>query len=516
LEFGVESFFSWSRKQPEWQRPWLILGKGPSFERLRDYELSRYSLMSLNHVVDSVKVIAAHMIDIDVVNSCYESIQNNAEVLVLPWVPHKDNRPGNYNLSELIEESEFLAQMNSEGRLLYYHHLPNQMFGGDPLVNVKYFSAEAAIDLLAKAGVSQLRTLGVDGGSSYSSSFSHLTEKTLLSNGRRTFNKQFESFAEIIMNTGVDLAPLDAECPIRVFVATTEAQMLPVKVLEYSIKKHASMTVEVIPIHLSGIDIPEPKDRRNWPRTPFSFQRFLIPELAGFRGRAIYLDSDMQVFKDIKELWTLPFNGAALLAAREDSKSGRRPQFSVMLLDCGKLGWDINTIITQLNSGELSYEDLMYEMSVAEPIKADIDCTWNSLEKFDAKETSLLHYTDMRTQPWVSTENSNGYLWFRDLFEALEKGFISLEFVKEQVDKGFVRPSLLFQVEHHIEDPLLLPKSARISDADFDAAFTHVHAHGARPWTSPRSYIKAVLRQCAQSSGLTRLVKRIKARLDRG
>jgi hypothetical protein len=511
----LKSFFDWYRERISSEKPWLVLGKGPSYQKITDHDLTGFYLVSLNHVVEKVRVTAAHVIDLDVVLACQESIDRNAEVLVMPWVPHVDNKPGTQNLSDLIGSNSFFAHMSEQGRLLYYHHLPKRKFGDDPLVEVAYFSSEAAIDLLAKAGVKSIKTLGIDGGNSYSDSFSHLSDTTLLSNGRKSFNKQFSQLAKTIMKTGVELAPLDIDSPIRIYVATTEAQMLAVKVLEYSIKKHASMSVEVFPLHLSNIEIPKPREQHNWPRTPFSFQRLLIPEIAGYEGKAIYLDSDMQVFKDIKDLWTLPFNGGKVLAVQKQKATGRRPQFSVMVLDCGHLDWDIKEIVKQLDSGELTYESLMYELSIASPIKADIDSVWNSLERFEHGETALLHYTDMSTQPWVSTKNPHGYLWFRDLFEAIDEGFISLAYVKDHIEKGFVRPSLLFQIEHKIDDAFLLPKSARKLDINFNAAYTAIHSHGGKPWVTFAGYLKAIVRKMILVSGLTTLSRRIKAHLDR-
>lgn len=317
------------------------------------------------------------------------------------------------------------------------------------------------------------------------------------------------------MTADVDLAPLAVPSPIRVYVATTEAQMLAVRVLEYSIRKHASMTVEVYPMHLGGVDIPQPRDRKNWPRTPFSFQRFIIPEMAGYKGRAIYLDSDMQVFKDIKDLWSLPFNDAHVLTVREPLESGRRPQFSVMLLDCDRLDWKIQDVVNKLDAGELSYEHLMYDMAIAKAIGADIDSSWNCLERYEEGRTALLHYTDMSTQPWVSTDNPLGYLWFRDLFEAIDCGFISEEYVRGHVDRGFVRPSLWFQVTHRIEDPFLLPREAKLSDKDYKAAFTSVHAHGASAWLTTGAFIKAIFREGSRKTGITALRRRVNAYFDR-
>jgi hypothetical protein len=259
----------------------------------------------------------------------------------------------------------------------------------------------------------------------------------------------------------------EAGSPVRVYVGSQEAQLVPVQVLEYSIRQRTGLAVEVFPLHLAGLEYPLPKDVRNQPRTPFSFQRFFIPQLAGYRGRAIYLDSDMQVFSDIKELWSLPFDGADLLAAWERDDSGRKPQFSVMLLNCEALRWDLTEIVAALDRGELTYETLMYEMKVARNIRAGIDPDWNSLERFQAGQTSLLHYTDMTRQPWVSRDNPLGFLWVRELIEAVDRGFLGRDLVETHVREGFLRPSLIYQLDHRIEDTGKLPASALALDAQF-------------------------------------------------
>jgi hypothetical protein len=261
------------------------------------------------------------------------------------------------------------------------------------------------------------------------------------------------------------------ELPVRVFVGSQEAQMLAVKVLEFSIRERTAAEVVVHPLHEAQVEFPTPKDVQNRPRTPFSFQRFYIPALKGFRGRAIYLDSDMQVFRDIMELWTLPFEGADLLAAREPGESGRRPQFSVMLLNCAELKWNLADIVARLDRGELTYETLMYDMAVARNIRAVIDSSWNSLERYREGQTGLLHYTDMPTQPWVSAENPNGILWMQDLRRAVQDGFIARAYVEEHVQQGFVRPSLLYQLDHGLDDARRLPRKAGALDANYVAPY---------------------------------------------
>jgi hypothetical protein len=351
---------------------------------------------------------------------------------------------------------------------------------------VKSFSAEAALNLLAMAGVRRVRSLGIDGGSAYSGAFADLAETTLLNNGHESFDRQFAQFARIIQRTGVDYAPLDVQSPIRIYVGSLEEQMLAVKVLEYSIRKHASMSVKLLPLHHAPLQTPMPADARNAPRTPFSFQRFLIPALAGHRGRAIYLDSDMQLFADIRQLWVTSFAGADLLAASKPNDSGRRPQFSVMLLDCESLGWDIAEIVNQLDRGDLTYEQLMFEMKVAKNIRADLDSHWNSLEHFEPNRTALLHYTDMSTQPWVSRENPLGYLWVRDLIEAVNTGYIDIDYIRKHIELGYVRPSLFYQVAHQIEDTASLTSKAVALDDSFVAPYQQMGLGNTPPLTSGR------------------------------
>jgi Glycosyl transferase family 8 len=509
----MKSFFEWfetTKQNPE--QPWLVLGKGPSFAKRDQFDLKNFQLLSLNHAVREQPVAVAHMIDFDVVEACGESIDRNATVLVMPWFPHLENRPGTKNLESLARRNSTLNRLNTQGRLLWYNHsLAREMRGNSPVIPVRFFSSEAVLNLLAAAGVRQVRSLGIDGGYTYSAQFQDLAGKTLLSNQRTTFDVQFGEIAKILMNTGLDYAPLDVQSPVRVYVAATEAQMLAVRVLEYSIRKHASLTVQVRPLHLSGIEIPTPAKPENRPRTPFSFQRFLIPALTGYQGRAIYLDSDMQVFQDIRRLWNVSFENADLLAVQEPGSTGRRPQFSVMVLNCASLRWDIEEIVQSLNEGALTYERLMYDMAVASKIRASLDPAWNSLERYNPEQTCLLHYTDMNTQPWLASNNPLGYLWIRDLFEAIDRKFLSESEIADHVQRGFVRPSLLYQVEHRIEDSFVLPRKARQMDQGFVPPFSAGPLRQSSPWLRPSAFLRAAARGYLQNSLVFRASRKVRS-----
>lgn len=254
---------------------------------------------------------------------------------------------------------------------------------------------------------------------------------------------------------------------IKVFVATQEQQMLSFKVLEYSIKQHCSVPVEVYPLHKIGINCPVPVRPGNRQRTPFSFQRFMIPEAVGYSGRAIYMDSDMQVFSDLAEVWNTDMGVHDLLHCAGRNGEGRSEQFSVLLLDCEQLNWNVTQIVADLDANRYNYSELMGGMCVAKSKAALLPCYWNSLEFYSAKETALVHYTDMQTQPWVNVRNPLSSLWFESLFEAIRSGAITLGFIDKHIAEGWIRPSIRYQIESSVADSRNLPAVELAKDREF-------------------------------------------------
>ena len=291
---------------------------------------------------------------------------------------------------------------------------------------------------------------------------------------------------------------------IRVFVAATPSEWLAMRVLEFSIRKTASLPVEFSALYTFDRPIPMPQAKKNWPRTPFSFHRFLIPELCEYQGKAIYLDADMLVFRDIAELWNQPLDFCDLQTVQE-TKKGLPSQFSVMLLDCTRLSWSIETIISALDSGELEYSSLMHNMCIVENIGWDIPPEWNSLERYESQVTALLHYTNMHTQPWISLNNSFGSIWVGFLRRALEAGFISQKELEREVTVGHVRPSLQMEIERGGEQVMDLPVSLRQVDRGFIPPYKRLHLGATGMWLSIRRLLGGVLWRMYQSPMLSKI-----------
>jgi hypothetical protein len=241
-----------------------------------------------------------------------------------------------------------------------------------------------------------------------------------------------------------------------------------VEVLAWSIRRNTRRQVEVHPI---GERFPEgmpmPQKPENRPATPFSFQRFAVPQLAGYRGRAIYADSDQLVLRDIGELFDRRMYGMRLQCRARSGPDGRTGGHasSVMLLDCEKLDWSPERINRDLDDGRYSYKGLM----ALKPIwrKGRFPRHWNSLDHHEPGVTGLLHYTKRATQPWLVRDHAHGHLWFEALYSGLDAGAVSQAAIDFSLEHGFVRPSLRWQVERRLLVVEQVPAELKAADEAF-------------------------------------------------
>lgn len=197
---------------------------------------------------------------------------------------------------------------------------------------------------------------------------------------------------------------------IKIFIASEPGNQEAEQTLDWSIRNTTNGPFEITWMTDA---LPEwrnwnkGRDHRNqnsgigW-KTNFSCFRWTIPELCNFSGRAIYLDVDQLVIKDIRQMWELPMNNAACLAIRPE-------RTDVMLIDCSKFKFDWwPSIETMKPSGK---SQKYYRMIVEKHSEiGKLDGIYNCLdgEGFNEK-TRLVHYTKMDTQPWSPFPNALTY-----------------------------------------------------------------------------------------------------------
>ncbi len=234
--------------------------------------------------------------------------------------------------------------------------------------------------------------------------------------------------------------------PIRIFCGSDRSQRLPFRVLAHSIRRHTRRVVEIREID-NGL-APTPSDPRQAPYTEFSFARFAIPSMCNHAGRAIYMDSDMLVFSEIGELWDTDLDGASIaIEVGSRSRASRSKSAAVMLLDCAALDWQVESIVEALGQ-HYDYNELMSIDPLVDDgqLRELIVDGWNELDHYEAGRTRNLHFTEIRTQPWVYAAHPHGQLWVDEVAMMLASGELDSSDLSEEVRQGYVRPSLLWQL----------------------------------------------------------------------
>lgn len=219
---------------------------------------------------------------------------------------------------------------------------------------------------------------------------------------------------------------------IKIFIATEFGHEKAEKALEYSILSSTNQPVEINWMKnergeiFSGWNKGRDHNLMNsgegW-KTNFSCYRWAIPELCNFQGRAIYLDVDQLVLKDISQMWNLEMGDSAVLTIKPEKTD-------VMLMDCSKFTkdwWPKLKWMKPSGKHQLQYRKLVQKRNLI----GTLDPIYNCLDGDGfSEETRLVHYTKMNTQPWHPSPESMEYkphkilameeLWWKYYNKSLE------------------------------------------------------------------------------------------------
>lgn len=113
---------------------------------------------------------------------------------------------------------------------------------------------------------------------------------------------------------------------LRVFIGRDPRKPLDYNILANSIVESASVPVSITALSLKTLPI------KRKGLTEFTFSRFLVPYLCGYKGTALFLDADMVCCADIKEL----FDSADGSAVQVNKLQAEFEWASAMLFNCEK------------------------------------------------------------------------------------------------------------------------------------------------------------------------------------
>jgi len=89
---------------------------------------------------------------------------------------------------------------------------------------------------------------------------------------------------------------------VKIFIGFDQVEAVAYHVLSHSIISRASVPVAIYPVKRSMLKAIHDRPIDDKQSNEFSFTRFLVPYLSGYKGVSIFMDCDMLVRCDIKEL----------------------------------------------------------------------------------------------------------------------------------------------------------------------------------------------------------------------
>lgn len=218
---------------------------------------------------------------------------------------------------------------------------------------------------------------------------------------------------------------------MKVFVGWDSREDIAYQVCKHSIVSRQP-NAEVIPLKQNELRekgwYTRPVDKLA--STEFTFTRFLIPELMNFEGWAVFMDCDMILTADIKELFDQADDRYAVMCVQHDytPKEGvkmdgqtqtvypRKNWSSVMLINCSHPS---NRKLTQdlVNDPEINGAYLHRFSWLNDEEIGELDHTWNYLVGVydDIEIPKLIHHTE--GGPWFENYRNCEFheLWKAEL-----------------------------------------------------------------------------------------------------
>lgn len=139
-------------------RPWLIVGKGPTLANWSPDMKDKYNVFCMNQSIWVTKYAdILHFIDYEYYEHTTTKTDITYKTIVMPWRPHIKERSTGRCLEDLSPNynnlySYDLSTSNKDPR-----------YKDKEIIHANFSSAQAAFNILGEMGVKNIDTIGVDG-----------------------------------------------------------------------------------------------------------------------------------------------------------------------------------------------------------------------------------------------------------------------------------------------------------------------------------------------------------------
>ena len=163
---------------------------------------------------------------------------------------------------------------------------------------------------------------------------------------------------------------------LRVFIGADPRQPISANVLQHSINVRSSQPVAITMLRLNQL----PMTRVGL--TQFTYSRFLVPWMCGFKGTALFLVADMLCLGDIADLFALKDETPVQVVKNKEKFEWP----SLMLFDCSQC-W-------KLTPEAIEHADNLFKMDQWAEV-GDLPPEWNHCVGYDPPggDNQLIHYT---------------------------------------------------------------------------------------------------------------------------
>jgi lipopolysaccharide biosynthesis glycosyltransferase len=164
---------------------------------------------------------------------------------------------------------------------------------------------------------------------------------------------------------------------MRIFIGVDPRDAVSYNVLQWSIIRRSSIPLAICPLVLPQLGF------KRQGLTQFTFTRYLCPALCGYKGKSLFLDSDMLCLGDIAELASFKFDEAVAVVKNRE----RFEWPSMMLFNNDKCTNLTKEWLEDENSKPMSF-------GWCEEI-AELPSEWNHCVGYDEPrdDAKLVHYT---------------------------------------------------------------------------------------------------------------------------
>ncbi|MEQ8345721.1 MAG: hypothetical protein RIB84_11795 [Sneathiellaceae bacterium] len=227
--------------------------------------------------------------------------------------------------------------------------------------------------------------------------------------------------------------------PIRLYVGFDSREAVAYEVCRHSAERNSSAPLRVEALKQDELRAQGLYWRDTDPlaSTEFTYTRFLVPHLAGYRGWALFCDCDFLWLGDIAELFALRDEACAVMCVHHDHRPPeavkmdgavqtryRRKNWSSMVLyNCGH---PANAVLTPELVNASTGAFLHQFQWLADDLIGAVPETWNWLEGWCAPPPGgppkVVHFT--RGGPWFAQwqDVEYGGLWLAAQDEAIRQG----------------------------------------------------------------------------------------------